>query len=80
MYSFIHSNTSGVHRAGYPPSVQIINLLKKKIRPLQTVLNGLKHEKNEQQNLPHYDHLPPSPPTHSVQIHGVMWTSRCPPT
>ena len=32
---------------GYPPSVQIINFLKQKIRPLQTVLNGLKHEKNQ---------------------------------
>ena len=32
---------------GYPPSVKIIHYTKKKkkVRPLQTVLNGMKHEK-----------------------------------
>ena len=43
--NYLHGIFHGEGGGGYPPSVQIINFLKNKIRPLQTVLNGLKHEK-----------------------------------
>ena len=31
----------------YPPSIKIVNFMTEKKRPLQNVLNGLNHEKNQ---------------------------------
>ena len=40
------NSMGGTRHGWYPPSVQLIIFLKQKMRPLKTVLNGLKHEKN----------------------------------
>ena len=62
-----NNNFHGIfHGRGYPPSIQIINFLKKKIGPLQTVINGLKHEKKSINFFYHIMTTPRPPHTHTV--------------